>query len=324
VEKLNPGQQRLDLGRWFRLLPNLKEIQFTNRQNLPEEADDYYLVDIPDGSSGCWWRDTPFKSWNCISCKELYRLEGRTVTVEAERSQYKPFAEPTFDISHNKEIEWLGFVEICGNQAWEGKQKHVHRHLFQAHEQQPIQYGVAIKHLVALNLWGGYLTLDKLEKILEICPNLTELACTLNCRRVPDVRMYMDRLSTLLRNSKVVKFRGKVGRADLLVFARHLAVCSNLWLEGVLIWHDVTEIIERFPVNSAKLSRTVMKPHLATGWLKKDQRINPVAVAQVIRAVFPPGTTVSIIESQPYSAESHEVLWMEHLHWFMNSKSLEE
>lgn len=167
MEKLNPGQQRLDLGRWFRLLPNLKEIQFTNRQNLPEEADDYYLVDIPDGSSGCWWRDTPFKSWNCISCKELYRLEGRTVTVEAERSRHKPFAEPTFDISHDKEIEWLGFVKICGNQAWEGKQKHVHRHLFQAHEQQPIYHGVAIKHLVALNLWGGYLTLDKLEKILR-------------------------------------------------------------------------------------------------------------------------------------------------------------
>jgi hypothetical protein len=68
-----------------------------------------------------------------------------------------------------------------------------------------------------------------------------------------------------------------------------------------------------------------MKPHLAKGWLKKDQRINPVAVAQVIRAVFPPGTTVSIIESQPYSAESHEVLWMEHLHWNMKSfESLEE
>jgi hypothetical protein len=51
-----------------------------------------------------------------------------------------------------------------------------------------------------------------------------------------------------------------------------------------------------------------MKPHLAAGWL--HHTICPVGVAKVIRAVFPPGTDVSFIESQPDSPESHETLWI--------------
>jgi hypothetical protein len=311
VEEYNHRQQYLNLERWLLQYPNLKEIQFTNKENFENEAsryEDRYLIDMTGESNGCWWNDTPFKSWNCISCKELYHFEGRTVIVEAERSRYKPFAQPTFNINHHKEIEWLGFVEIRGNQAWETKQNHVYKHLLQARDRQPAKFELAVKHLVALDLRGGYLTLDKLEKVLASCPDVTEFACTLNCRRVADVRRYMNRMNTLFRNSKVHKFQGKVGGADLLIFAWHLAVCSDLWLEGVVIWHDVTEIIGNTPVESAKLRRIVMKPHLAAGWL--HHTICPIGVGKVMRAVFPPGTTVSFIESQADSPESHETLWI--------------
>jgi hypothetical protein len=149
------------------------------------------------------------------------------------------------------------------------------------------------------------ISLRNLEMLLRGCPGLASLSCVLS--RSGETAAYMETLSELLRGpgANLTQLTCKAKGADLCIFARHLAICPEVFVTGTLVWTEYVAFPS--PVPGAKVATIMLDFQLPRGWLRSVP--GPLTVARYLRGSLPPGSEIIIDDSYGGCDGDHQKLW---------------
>jgi hypothetical protein len=253
----------LNIQRWLRQYPNLR----------------YLLLSIsrPPGT---------------LLVVEMIRAGHATLPTQGWKSPGLTMEESAFELTGEHECRSLGFLEMDGADVLASQQGTVLDSILQKIALPGPSMWTTLRVLVLPEV---EIALSALETLMLGCPKLAHLSCRFTCPS-SDATRYMTRLSDLLTGRPITLYCETAG-AGLLVFARHLVVCRELYLRGPLLWKTVRgmgpgwNITKSTPCNGAKVTHAYLSPITDLGWLYDVQE-----VAQTIKKIFPPTSIIVVQE----------------------------